>query len=326
MTMILLISGFIAILVVSFGAVLLAAGPTQHDKRMVQRLALIQTGAARLEDAGQEATNLLRQTSSGRLDWVDELFEKLAVGRKLQKYVAQSGAKSTASGVVAQMLGLAVIGLLIALIALPALFAEIAAACLLGSLPWMRIAWMRSRKLRAFEAELPSSIDTMARALRAGHAMSGAIEMVADSAPDATAVEFREVFRQQNFGLPLRDALLQMLERVPSPDLRVLVTAIIVQRETGGNLVEVMDRTVFLIRERQRIQGDIRIQTAQGRMTGWILSLMPVGLMVVINIINPGYSSILLTDPLGRELIYVGLGLIVLGTVIIRQIVNGVDV
>jgi len=156
--------------------------------------------------------------------------------------------------------------------------------------------------------------------------MSGAIEMVADSAAGVTAVEFREVFRQQNFGLPLRDALLQMLERVPSADLRVLVTAIIVQRETGGNLVEVMDRTVFLIRERQRIQGDIRIQTAQGRMTGWILSLMPVGLMVVINIINPGYSSILLTDPLGRELIYVGLGLIVLGSVIIRQIVNGVDV
>ncbi len=324
--MILLISGFIAILVVSFGAVLLAAGPTQHDKRMVQRLALIQAGTARLEEAGQEPTSLLRHTSSTRFGWVDELFEKSSAGRKLQKYVVQAGVKSTASGLVMQMLAFAVIGLLIALIALPALFAEIGAACILGSLPWIRVVLMRSRKLREFEAELPSSIDTMARALRAGHAMSGAIEMVADSAPDATAVEFREVFRQQNFGLPLRDALLQMLERVPSPDLRVLVTAIIVQRETGGNLVEVMDRTVFLIRERQRIQGDIRIQTAQGRMTGWILSLMPVGLMVVINIINPGYSRILLTDPLGRELIYVGLGLIVLGAVIIRQIVNGVDV
>jgi len=324
--MILLISGFVAILVVSFGAVLLAAGPTSHDKRVEQRLALIQTGAARLEDAGQQATNLLRQGSSSRFSWVDDSFEKYAIGRKLQQYVAQAGVKSTASGVVMQMFGFAVIGLLIAMIALPTLFAEIGAACTLGSLPWIRIGWKRSRKVRAFETELPSSIDTMARALRAGHAMSGAIEMVADSAAGVTAVEFREVFRQQNFGLPLRDALLQMLERVPSADLRVLVTAIIVQRETGGNLVEVMDRTVFLIRERQRIQGDIRIQTAQGRMTGWILSLMPVGLMVVINIINPGYSSILLTDPLGRELIYVGLGLIVLGSVIIRQIVNGVDV
>ena len=184
---------------------------------------------------------------------------------------------------------------------------------------------MRSRKLRAFEAELPSSIDTMARALRAGHAMSGAIEMVPIPHPRQLQSNFARSSPAE-LRAAVRDALLQMLERVPSPDLRVLVTAIIVQRETGGNLVEVMDRTVFLIRERQRIQGDIRIQTAQGRMTGWILSLMPVGLMVVINIINPGYSSILLTDPLGRELIYVGLGLIVLGAVIIRQIVNGVDV
>ena len=150
--------------------------------------------------------------------------------------------------------------------------------------------------------------------------------MVGNSAPPAVAPEFAEVFRQQNFGLPLREALLQLLERVPSPDLRVMVTAIVVQRETGGNLVEVMDRTVHLIRERQRIQGDIRIQTAQGRLTGWILSLMPVGLLVIINIINPGFSSILFTDPLGRMLIYVGLGLIVVGAFIIRQIVNGVDV
>ena len=152
-----------------------------------------------------------------------------------------------------------------------------------------------------------------------------AIEMAGDSSPPATAKEFAEVFRQQNFGLPLREALLQMLERMPSADLRVLVTAIIVQRETGGNLVEVMDRTVFLIRERQRIQGEIRIQTAQGRLTGWILSLMPVVLMGILNILNPGYSKILFVDPLGRKLIYLGLGLIVIGSVIIRKIVNGVD-
>jgi tight adherence protein B len=324
--MILLISGFIAILVVTFGAVLLVASPARQDKRVEQRLALIQAGSNRFDDAGQELPNLLRRTAASRFSGIEAAFQKYAVWKRLQKYVAQAGVKSTASGVMMQSLAFAIIGLLLALIVFPVLFAAVAAACVLGSLPWIRIVWMRSRKVRAFETELPNAIDTMARALRAGHAMSGAIEMVAESAPDATALEFREVFRQQNFGLPLRDALLQMLERVPSPDLRVLVTAIIVQRETGGNLVEVMDRTVFLIRERQRIQGDIRTQTAQGRLTGWILSLMPVGMMIVINIINPGYSSILFTDQLGRELIYIGLGLIVLGTIIIRQIVNGVDV
>lgn len=324
--MMLLISGFIAILAVTFGVVMLAASPSRQDKRVEQRLAVIQAVTARLDGTAENAPSLLRQNSSGGFAWLETSFEKYSAWKNLQKFVMQAGVKTTASGVVAQSGALATIGLLIAMIALPMLFAEIGAACALGSLPWIRIAWMRSRKVRAFNTDLPEAIDMMARALRAGHAMSGAIEMVGNSAPPAVAPEFAEVFRQQNFGLPLRDALLQLLERMPSADLRVLVTAIIVQRETGGNLVEVMDRTVFLIRERQRIQGDIRIQTAQGRMTGWILSLMPVGLMVMINIINPGYSSILLTDPLGRELIYIGLGLIVVGAFFIRQIVNGVDV
>jgi tight adherence protein B len=325
--MMMLISGFVAILAVTFGVMMLAAGPTRHDKRVEQRLAVIQAGTARLDYLeGGNVSSLLRPTSTSRFGWIDTSFEKFSIWKNLQKFVMQSGVNSTASRVAVQSAVGAVIGLLLALIGYPELWAEIGAACLLGSLPSIRIAWARSRKLHAFNANLPEAIDMMARALRAGHAMSGTIEMVGDSAPPATGKEFAEVFRQQNFGLPLREALLQMLERVPSPDLRVLITAILVQRETGGNLIEVMDRTAFLIRERQRIQGEIRIQTAQGRLTGWILSLMPIGLMAILNIMDPGYSKILLTDPLGRKLVYAGLGLIVTGALIIRQIVNGVDV
>jgi tight adherence protein B len=324
--MVMLISGFVAILAVTFGVVLLAAGPTRHDKRVEQRLAVIQAGTARFDTIEADLTSLLRPTSSGRFSWIDTSFEKYSIWKNLQKFVMQSGVNGTVSGLMVQSAAIAVIGLLLALILYPELWVEIVAAVALGSLPWMRIAWSRSRKLKAFNTDLPEAIDMLARALRAGHAMSGAIEMVGNSAPPATGQEFAEVFRQQNFGLPLREALLQLLERVPSADLRMLVTAIIVQRETGGNLVEVMDRTVYLIRERQRIQGDIRIQTAQGRLTGWILSLMPIGLMGITNIIDPGYSKVLLTDPLGRKLVYIGLGLIVVGSLIIRQIVNGVDV
>jgi tight adherence protein B len=324
--MIMLISGFVAILAVTFGVIMLAAGPSRHDKRVEQRLAVIQAGTARLDAVETRASSLLRATTSNRFGWIDTSFAQYSIWKNLQGFVMQSGVNSTASGVVMQSVAMAAVGLLLALITYPELWVEIAASCVLGTLPLIRIAWMRSRKLKAFNANLPEAIDMLARALRAGHAMAGAIEMVGDSAPPATGQEFAEVFRQQNFGLPLREALLQMLERVPSADLRVLVTAIIVQRETGGNLVEVMDRTVFMIRERQRIQGDIRTQTAQGRLTGWILSLMPIVLMVIINIMDPGYSKILLTDPLGRKLIYVGMGLIVVGSLIIRQIVNGVDV
>ena len=134
------------------------------------------------------------------------------------------------------------------------------------------------------------------------------------------------MFKQLNLGLSIRDALLQLLDRVPSEDLRVLVTAIMVQKDTGGNLVDILDRTVYVIRERLRVQGEIQIQTAQGRLTGWILSALPMVMMVLLNLVNPGYSSILFHDPAGQKLIYLGLGMLVIGSVIIRHIVNGIEV
>jgi tight adherence protein B len=166
----------------------------------------------------------------------------------------------------------------------------------------------------------------MARALRAGHSVVGAIGMLAENAREPAATEFGEVFKQQNLGLPLRDALLQLLDRVPSADLRVLVTAILVQKDTGGNLAEILDRAAFVIRERLRIQGEIQTQTAQGRLTGWILSALPVGMMFLLNVVNPGYSTILFSDPLGRKLIYLSLGMLAIGSFFIRQIVNGIEV
>jgi tight adherence protein B len=122
--------------------------------------------------------------------------------------------------------------------------------------------------------------------------------------------------------LPLRDALLQMADRVPSKDLRFMVTAMLVQKETGGNLTEILDRTTYVIRERIRIEGEVRVRTAQGRLTGWILSLLPVILLVLLNMINPGYSHILLHDPVGQKLLYIGAGLIAVGSFVIRRIVN----
>jgi tight adherence protein B len=113
---------------------------------------------------------------------------------------------------------------------------------------------------------------------------------------------------------------------VPSADLRVLVTAIMVQKDTGGNLVEILERTVFVIRERLRIQGEIRVETAQGRLTGWILTALPVVMMALLNLVNPGYSSILFQDQLGRTLIYISLGMLAVGGFVIRKIVNGIEV
>ena len=156
--------------------------------------------------------------------------------------------------------------------------------------------------------------------------MTAAISIVAEQSLEPVRSEFGEVFKQQNFGLPLRDAFMQMLDHVPSQDLRVVVTGILVQKETGGNLAEILDRIVNVIRERMRIHGEIKTHTAQGRMTGYILCSLPIVMMVIINLVNPGYSSVLLQTPLGHKILYLGVGLLSVGGLIIRQIINGIEV
>ena len=322
--MILLFVGFSAILIVTFGLVALATGPTQLDKTVRQRLALIKSGEN--QSGSLEALQLLKTSRTSQFGWLEAVLENYGFSQKLQTRIAQSASSTTVANLVLLSLALAVAGFFIAFLFAPILPLELAGACALSCIPFVVISLKRSKRIQAFNAALPGSIDMMARALRAGNSMAAAIEMVAKDSVQPAAFEFSEVFRQQNFGLPLREALMQMLDRVPSQDLRVLVTAILVQRETGGNLVEILDRTVFIIRERLRIHGEIRIQTAQGRMTGWILSALPVLMLLLINVVNPGYSRILLTDPGGRKLIYAAAVLIVLGSFIINRIVNGIEV
>ena len=134
--------------------------------------------------------------------------------------------------------------------------------------------------------------------------------------------EFREVYKQQSFGLPQREALLQLGRRVPSADLQIVLTAMLVQKETGGNLVEILERTTAVLRDRMRIQGELRIRTAQGRLTGWILGLLPVVMFVLISLANPGYTDVLVHDPAGRKLVYAGIGMMVMGGLMIRKIVR----
>lgn len=324
--MILLVIGFSTILFVTFGLIALATSPSQLDKTIRRRLALIKAGEMQSAGSPLEGLQLLKTTRTSQFDWLEAILEKYGVSKKLKTHIAQGAGSTTVANLIFLSLALAVAGFFIVFLFAPILPLELAGACILSCLPFGSISWKRSKRIRAFNAALPGAIDMMARALRAGHSMAAAIEMVSQDSVQPVASEFGEVFKQQNFGLPLREALMQMLDRVPSQDLRVLVTAILVQRETGGNLVEILDRTVFIIRERLRIQGEIRIQTAQGRMTGWILSALPVLMLLVINVLNPGYSRILLTNPIGQKLIYIGVGLIVIGTIVINRIVNGIEV
>ena len=293
---------------------------------MEQRMASIQPSSRVEFGVLPETSQLFKVERTGMFGWFDELLERYQFSRKLQLRIVQANSKTTLGSLLFKSLGLFFAGFIITWLFAPIILIDIAAGAALGSIPYGFLSFKRSRRINAFNSVLAETIDMMARALRAGYSVVGAIEMVAENAREPAATEFGEIFKQQNLGLPLRDALLQLLDRVPSLDLRVLVTALLVQKDTGGNLAEILDRTVFVIRERLRIQGEIRVHTAQGRLTGWILCALPVVMAILINIVNPGYSSVFLYDPLGRKLIYACIGMLTVGTVIINRIVNGIEV
>jgi tight adherence protein B len=253
-------------------------------------------------------------------------LQKYHITRKLRVMIMQANVKTTPAMLLVAAAVLAMIGLVgVSLFFdIPAL--QIAAGLLLGYVPIGFLVIKRKRRINAFNNALPDAIDMMGRALRAGHSMSASINIVAEQSTEPVRSEFSEVFKQQNFGLPLRDAMSQMLDRVPSQDLRVLVTGMLVQKETGGNLAEILDRTAGTIRERLKIHGEIKTHTAQGRMTGWILCALPIVMLIAINLINPGYSKPLVENPIGRMLSYIGVALLVIGGFIIRQIINGIEV
>jgi tight adherence protein B len=316
---------FVSLLLATFGLVIAMTRPSPQEKTIEQRMALIHIPKTKA-GGRTESEQLLKATNAGKFDWLDEILEPYPFAQRLRKRILQAGSSTTVATLILTSLGLFIAGYAIAWLFASMILIDVPAGVALGMLPYGVLSFRKARRIGAFNAVLAESIDMLARALRAGHSVAGAMEMLAANAQEPAASEFGEIFKQQNLGLPMRDALMQLLDRVPSADLRVLVTAILVQRDTGGNLAEILDRTVFVIRERLRIQGEIQVQTAQGRLTGWILSALPVVMLVLLNLLNPGYSSIMLSDPFGRKLIYASVGMLAVGTLIIRRIVNGIEV
>jgi len=253
---------------------------------------------------------------------LSEVLERYAFAKKLQVLLIHANGTMSVGGIVlasaGSALGCGLLGFLFLHMPLLA-----CAAFAVGALiPYVLLRTRRARRLKAFNTALPDAIDLMARSLRAGHSMNSSIELIAEQSPEPLASEFIQVYQQQRLGLQFRDALLQMGTRIPSRDLQFLITAILVQKETGGDLTEILDRTAHVIRDRIRIEGEVRTHTAQGRLTGWILGLLPIILLVMINIASPGYSSVLFHDPTGQKLLYAGGILILLGGLIIRKIVD----
>ena len=196
------------------------------------------------------------------------------------------------------------------------------AAVLAAFIPVAVVAFMRSRRLRSFEKSFPEAIDLLGRSVRAGHAFTTGLEMITTELPQPLAGEFRIAFDEQNFGLPLREALLNLCERIPLLDVRFFVTALLVQKETGGNLAEILDNLSHVIRERFKILGDVRTRTAQGRLTAGILIALPPAMILMLHAVNPSYISPLFTDPKGVYMLGVAAVLQVVGSLILWKIVR----
>jgi tight adherence protein B len=198
-----------------------------------------------------------------------------------------------------------------------------AAGVLLGALmPYSYASWRRTRRFQKFEEIFPEAIDTLARAVRAGHAFTTALELISNEVGEPIATEFRKLYEEQKFGLPVRDALMNLTERIPLVDVKFFVTAVMLQRETGGNLAEILDNLSYVIRERFKIMRQVRVYTAQGRLTMLLLMGLPPLIITSMLFLSPQFVHPLFSDPIGHSLIVVGITLQTVGYFVIRRIIQ----
>lgn len=314
---------FLILMPLIFAATMYATKPTKVVTETELRLQTLVIFTKPSQQKTPQAS--LEKKVPGSFFWLEQRLEGTHLLLGIQTLLLQSRSDWSAGGVIVAVVCIAsVLPLLTYLISGNVILTAAAFACSLIPVLWLQLK--KQRRIKAFEAALPQALEMFSRSLRAGHAISVAIGVLAEEAPLAVRQDFAELHRDQNYGLPLRDAFTVMLERVPSRDLRIFITGVLIQKDTGGNLPDVMDRIVAVIRDRVRIQGEVRTHTAQGRLTGWILCLLPVFLMLVINMLSPGYSRVLLNDPMGRKLLYTGVALMCVGAFTIRQIIRGIEV
>ena len=283
------------------------------EKRLQARSAGWHGGA----EQGLVKQRLLRDSAK-----LERLLLQLPRIHALDRLLIQSGLQLNA----ANFLGYTVIsilgGLLIAsLLNLHFVFLLLCLV-IMGAIPLLIVFASRHKRLLKIEEQLPDSIDLMARALKAGHALSGALQIVAEESVEPIANEFRMTFEEINFGISMQNALMNLSTRVPITDLRYLVIAILIQRESGGNLAELLENISSLIRARLKLLGTIRVLSAEGRLSAWILGCLPFALAAVIHFVNPGYLNLLFTDPLGHFLIGYSLTMMVIGIFAMWRIIK----
>lgn len=284
--------------------------------RIARRLQAISAG-----NRGEAAT-LAKKRLLAESPELQSLLLSIPRVQLLDRLLLQSGLNLSVASFLGITIVAAIVGILIALYFGVPLVIMVLFAIAAGVLPWMFVLRAKARRMTMIENQLPDALDLMGRAMRAGHAFPSALRMVGNEMPEPIASEFRMVFDEINYGITTQEALTNLSARVPSTDLSYFVIAVLIQHETGGNLSELLGNISSIIRERLKLMMTVQVLSAEGRLSAWILTLLPFGLAFVLQIVNPQFLSVLWTDPIGIKMVAIALGMMVLGIYVMSRIIK----
>ena len=269
-----------------------------------------------------EQVEVMRKKNSSGMPWMDRLFTKLPKFDSLEKTLQQANSSMPLGVFLFLSVGMAATGLALAALNNAEFYVMLVATILSGFLPLIYMRQQRARRFKDFQRQLPDALDLVSRSLRAGHAFSVGMKMVGDEFPDPIGPEFNRAVEEISFGIDVAEALKNLSTRIECVDLRFFITSLIVQRETGGNLAEILESISRLIRQRFELLGKVSALSAEGKLSGIVLILLPFGIGALLWFLNPAYMSLLITDPLGKNMLMISGVLMVLGSFMMKKMIS----
>lgn len=318
---------FYAFVVFLFAAVILAVEGAYlwwmgtHGKAARRVARRLQTMSGSPGRSG-ERISILKQRRYSRNGTLDRLLHRIPLAHRIDALLVQAGVATSVEQFLAWSLGcMAAVGLLSLVWPFP-FPARLLLATLGLGVPWLLVRRARERRLIHIERQLPEAADFIARALRAGHSFSNVLQIVGNELPEPLSSEFRIAREEINYGVPMNEALHAMAARIPLTDLRYLIIAVLIQRDSGGNLAEILGNISQIIRARLKLVAHVRVLSAEGRMSAWILGLLPFGVTAMMLLLNPQYISLFWTDPAGVRMLWFGAAMLIVGAVWLRKIIR----